>query len=131
MSSNNIEWPNSKKNIAVAEIRAHIEELKGYSAHGDQEDLLNWALCNAKEGYLSAGDTIFLQHGDDQNRKALREALRSKSAELSMKLDIQTPNEEAGWISLESEENNQEDEDYKNLMALLKKRPDLKQHVGN
>ncbi|MEH6784359.1 MAG: MBL fold metallo-hydrolase [Alcanivorax jadensis] len=131
MSSNNIEWPNRKQNIAVAEIRAHIEEIKGYSAHGDQEDLLNWALCNAKEGYLSAGDTIFLQHGDDQNRKALREALRSKSAELSMKLDIQTPNEEAGWISLESEEKNQEDEDYKNLMALLKKRPDLKQHVGN
>ncbi|MBU84238.1 MBL fold metallo-hydrolase [Alcanivorax sp.] len=131
MSNNNIEWPNSKKNIAVAEIRAHIQEIKGYSAHGDQEDLLNWAVCNAKEGYLPAGDTIFLQHGDDQNREALRDALRSKSAELGIELDIQTPNEKTGWISLESEENNQEDEDYKNLMALLKKRPDLKQHVGN
>ena len=129
MSNNNIEWPNSKKNIAVAEIRAHIQEIKGYSAHGDQEDLLNWALCNAKEDYLPAGDTIFLQHGDDQNREALRDALRSKSADLGIELDIQTPNEESGWISLESEENNQEDEDYKNLMALLKKRPDLKQHV--
>ncbi|MCG8393393.1 MAG: hypothetical protein MI745_09940, partial [Pseudomonadales bacterium] len=68
---------------------------------------------------------------DDQNRKALREALRSKSDELSMKMDIQTPNEKAGWISLESEKNNLEDEDYKNLVALLKKRPDLKKHVGN
>lgn len=129
MSNNNIEWPNSKKNIAVADIRAHIEEIKGYSAHGDQEDLLNWALCNAKEGYLPAGDTLFLQHGDDQNRSALRAALRSKSTELGMELNIQMPNEESGWISLESEENNQEDQDYKDLIALLKKRPDLKQHV--
>tara|TARA_R100000656_G_scaffold18245_3_gene16855 strand:- start:4542 stop:5513 length:972 start_codon:yes stop_codon:yes gene_type:complete len=131
MNSNIIHWPNSKQSIAVADIMANIEKIKGYSAHGDQEDLLNWALRNAKEGYLPAGDTIFLQHGDDRNRYALRDALSSKSAELGMDLDIQIPVEESGWISLESEGSTPVDEDLKKLMAILKERPDLKQHIGN
>jgi metallo-beta-lactamase family protein len=131
MNSNIIHWPNSKQSIAVADIMANIEEIKGYSAHGDQEDLLNWALRNAKEGYLPAGDTIFLQHGDDRNRYALRDALSSKSTELGMDLDIQIPVEESGWISLESEGSAPVDEDLKKLMAILKERPDLKQHIGN
>ena len=131
MNSNIIHWPNSKQSIAVADIMANIEKIKGYSAHGDQEDLLNWALRNAKEGYLPAGDTIFLQHGDDRNRYALRDALSSKSAELGMDLDIQIPVEESGWISLESEGSAPVDEDLKKLMAILKERPDLKQHIGN
>jgi len=129
MNRNIIHWPNSKQNIAITEIMANIEEIKGYSAHGDQEDLLNWALCNAKEGYLPAGDTIFLQHGDDRNRYALRDSLSSKSAELGMDLDIHLPGEESDWISLESEENRHEDEDLKKLQAILKQRPDLKQHI--
>lgn len=131
MNSNIIHWPNGKQSIAVADIMANIEEIKGYSAHGDQEDLLNWALRNAKEGYLPAGDTIFLQHGDDRNRYALRDALSSKSTELGMELDIQIPVEESGWISLESEGRAPVDEDLKKLMAILKERPDLKQHIGN
>lgn len=131
MNSNIIHWPNSKQSIAVADIMASIDDIKGYSAHGDQEDLLNWALCNAKEGYLPAGGTIFLQHGDDKNRDALRRALRMKSAKLRMELDIQIPSEESGWISLESEENEEEDEDFKKIIAILKKRPDLKEHIRN
>lgn len=131
MNSNIIHWPNSKQSIAIADIMANIEEIKGYSAHGDQEDLLNWVLCNAKKGYLPAGDTIFLQHGDDRNRYALRDALFSKSAELGMDLDIQLPGEESGWISLEPEANNYEDEDLEQLLAIFKQRPDLKKHIEN
>ncbi|MAC14070.1 MAG: MBL fold metallo-hydrolase [Alcanivorax sp.] len=129
MSKNIIDWSNPDRSVAVADIRASIEEIKGYSAHGDQEDLLNWALRNAIDGYLPAGDTFFLQHGDNHNRNSLRTALYKKAQELGFNIDVQLPEATTGWISLESSESTHRDADLNLIMEMLNQRPELKDMI--
>ena len=129
MSKNIIEWSNTDRSVAVADIRARIEEIKGYSAHGDQEDLLNWALRNSIDGYLPAGDTFFLQHGDNHNRNSLRTALYKKAQELGFDINVQLPEATTGWISLESCESAHRDADLELIMEMLNQRPELKDMI--
>jgi metallo-beta-lactamase family protein len=53
-------------------VRARIEQLSGFSAHGDQQDLLRWV------GNLRAPRRIFLTHGEEQAARALSEAIRAR-----------------------------------------------------
>jgi len=91
---------------------------------------LNWALRNAIDGYLPAGDTFFLQHGDNHNRNSLRTALYKKAQELGFNIDVQLPEATTGWISLESSESaHRRDADLELIMEMLHQRPELKDMI--
>ncbi len=52
-------------------VRAEILSLRGLSAHGDSDDLLHWC-----ESLAASPERIFLNHGEDDSRKALAVRLR-------------------------------------------------------
>jgi metallo-beta-lactamase family protein len=54
-------------------VKARIHNLSGYSAHGDQADLVRFV-----EGFESRPKHIRLVHGEDKAKAALRELLQSK-----------------------------------------------------
>ncbi len=51
-------------------IRANIHKLSGYSAHADQQDLLNWVKAMPVKP-----ETIKLIHGEPEAHQALRKRL--------------------------------------------------------
>src|SRR5690606_9675818 len=53
-------------------VRAQIAQLSGFSAHGDQQDLLRWV------GNLRGPRRIFLTHGEEQSARALAEKIREQ-----------------------------------------------------
>ena len=55
---------------AEVEVRAHIENLRGFSAHGDRDDLLRWA--RSLDG-IPRG--TFVVHGEPPAAQALRDRL--------------------------------------------------------
>ena len=54
----------------AVQVKAQIHQLQGMSAHADRDELLRW--CQALPG---RPERIFLNHGEDPPRKALRVAL--------------------------------------------------------
>lgn len=59
-------WLNNKS----YPVKAQIYKINGYSAHGDQLDLLNFV-----EGLEKKPDIIFITHGEDDARQTLKEVL--------------------------------------------------------
>jgi metallo-beta-lactamase family protein len=51
-------------------VRARVRSLGNYSAHADHSELMKWITAR-----LPAHGAIFLTHGEDEERKALRQAL--------------------------------------------------------
>lgn len=60
-------------------VRARIVVLGGYSGHADQRGLVDWLVHEREGRRCAAGQTIFIQHGDDRARESLRRALLSKA----------------------------------------------------
>ncbi|MCC6928341.1 MAG: MBL fold metallo-hydrolase [Gemmatimonadaceae bacterium] len=56
-------------------LRAQVEVLNGYSAHGDRTDLREW--IRHVRGQGSAPRTVFLVHGEAEAQDAFAEALRT------------------------------------------------------
>jgi len=54
------------------DIRAGVYTLGGYSAHADQQDLINFV-----EGMEQRPDRIRIVHGDDEAKQALKEKYQS------------------------------------------------------
>jgi metallo-beta-lactamase family protein len=125
-TSKEITWETNgaTRGLRVAEVKAAIEYINGYSAHGDQSDLVNWAFGGSDDVFPSSGRTIFLQHGDDLNRKALRNALNERASQSGADLKVILPANSGEWISLES--GALQDPDARALQELLARRPDLK-----
>jgi metallo-beta-lactamase family protein len=51
-------------------VRAHVRSMGNYSAHADHSELMKWITAR-----LPAHGAIFLTHGEDEERAALRQAL--------------------------------------------------------
>jgi metallo-beta-lactamase family protein len=51
-------------------VRAHVRSMGNYSAHADHTELMHWIAAR-----LPAHGAIFLTHGEDEERAALRQAL--------------------------------------------------------
>lgn len=81
-----IELPDGTS-IAKADVRAHVTSLKGYSAHADQRGILDWLVHEHEGRRVVAARTLFVQHGDD----GAREALRSKLSVLAPEMDVLCP----------------------------------------
>lgn len=58
-------------------VKAKIHQLSGYSAHGDQQDLINFV-----EGFETPPQQIRLVHGDYQPKRTLAKKLREKGFEV-------------------------------------------------
>jgi metallo-beta-lactamase family protein len=60
-------------------VRARVHTLGGFSAHGDQEDLLHWLAG------VEGAPPVWLVHGESQASQALREVLlaRGRKAEIA------------------------------------------------
>jgi metallo-beta-lactamase family protein len=56
-------------------VRCEVETLNGFSAHGDQSDLVNYALGCNKTGRLRK---IFLVHGEEDSQAGLKKKLNER-----------------------------------------------------
>lgn len=98
-----VEWCNGKK-IKVRDITADLVRLSGYSAHADQQDLVNWVFHQRDGEMVRTAPILFLQHGDDPQRISLANALQKKASDLGEDLTVirPEPHKEA-WICLEND----------------------------
>lgn len=58
--------------VKASRVQAVIGELRGYSGHADRKSLTRWAIPG---GGQSVGDCFFLNHGTDESRVQLEDAL--------------------------------------------------------
>ena len=91
--------------IEIAGIRAKVCKISGYSAHADQNDLLNWLVWERDVKFNLAGREVFVQHGEDRQRQSLAAALtkRAESKDLSVRTHL--PEDPLQWWSLEEKSN--------------------------
>ncbi|QEW05883.1 MBL fold metallo-hydrolase [Nitrincola iocasae] len=68
-----IEYTNTE--IPYREILCNISTVTGYSAHADQTGLLGWLFWTFKGESKITAPIIFIQHGDDHERLALKKAI--------------------------------------------------------
>lgn len=88
--------------LPISLVRAQITCLKGYSAHGDQTDLVNWLFENHRGSLRQVlGRTVFLQHGEDRARDALQAALHERADEWGLDLNVVKPRDPARWFDLD------------------------------
>lgn len=87
--------------FAKSDIRANIEMLSGYSAHADQAGLLEWLFKPYQNGLRLAGRTVFIQHGTDSQRGALRDAAMRRAREVEMPISIIQPDCPDKWFNLD------------------------------
>lgn len=85
----------------MADVAADIGMLSGYSAHADQAGLVQWAFSEWKGVVSPVGRTVFLQHGGDEQRAALADALRTRAECLGASMHVICPRGEPVWLDLE------------------------------
>jgi Cft2 family RNA processing exonuclease len=73
------------------------------SAHADQRDLVNWFFYELEGEQVAVAPTVFIQHGEDPQRRALKSALEERAQQVSKPLAVVLPDraENATWFSLE------------------------------
>ena len=98
-----ISWASSSS-YPIAEIRASIEKLNGYSAHADQEGLLDWLFWLFKERWNASGRTIFIQHGEDTQRTLLMDATKQRASDLGLETSVILPTPTPLWFDLDKGE---------------------------
>lgn len=88
--------------VPLSEVQAQLCRLEGYSAHADQSDLVDWMFENHK-GILkqSIAPTIFLQHGDDEQRGSLARALAKRADEWKLDVEVLLPDDASQWFDLD------------------------------
>ena len=79
-SSDHLQLTKSSR-MPLTSVEATIEKIAGYSGHADQEGLLDWLFSVHNEKPHLAGHTIFVTHGDEDQRRGLQAAINAKSIE--------------------------------------------------
>lgn len=97
-----IEWCDGA-GVAERDIRAEITSLQGYSGHADQAGLVAWAVSCFRDVHVPAGDTFFIQHGNEQARIALAEAIERAGQAHGLTLRCVRPSMEAPVYDLDLE----------------------------
>ena len=98
-----VAW-NSGEKIKVRDIAADLVRLTGYSAHADQQELVNWVFHERDGKRVKIAPNVFLQHGEDPQRVLLANALENKAKECGDCITVIRPqrNHDA-WICLEND----------------------------
>lgn len=87
--------------IKISAVKANISRLDGYSAHGDQNDLLSWLIWERDEVCNLAAKEVFIQHGEDRQRAALADALAKRANQRNLHVQTHRPSDPITWWSLE------------------------------
>ncbi|RUO20918.1 MBL fold metallo-hydrolase [Aliidiomarina iranensis] len=74
--------------IPIRDISCQITTLNGYSGHADQTGLLNWLFWSFKGESRRTAPFIFIQHGNDNERKALKKAICEKNGKESLTVKL-------------------------------------------
>ena len=103
LHTGDLQWQTSAglERLSVADVAADIGMLSGYSAHADQAGLVQWAFSEWKGVVSPVGRTVFLQHGGDEQRAALADALRTRAECLGASMHVICPRGEPVWLDLE------------------------------
>ncbi len=110
--------------VCTRDVAARVELLRGYSAHADQGELVEYALPSDRvETRRVAARRILLTHGDDDARRALKQAIESGAEQLASQYPetdfstlVQIPKDDAAWLDLDEPSAGVEDE-----MAMLRR----------
>ena len=97
-----IEWPRGRT-FPIREVGATVTRLRGYSAHADQADLLDWVFLRRQDGDGVVAPTLFVQHGEDREREALRAAILQRAADRGQRISVVLPQRADAWVSLDGE----------------------------
>jgi len=89
-SREDISWADGTS-IPEREVVATIGTLPGYSAHADQAGLVAWAFSRYKGATIPAGRVMFIQHGNEQERKALAQTIERAGRELDLNVRCVRP----------------------------------------
>lgn len=89
-SREQLSW-NDGTSIPEREIMATISALPGYSAHADQAGLVAWTISRFKGEMYPAGRTVFIQHGNEQERKALARVIEQTGHEHGIEVHCVRP----------------------------------------
>lgn len=95
-----IEWPDGTT-LPIRDVSAIVARLRGYSAHADQADLLDWVFRRRQDGDGIVAPTLFVQHGEDREREALRAAILNRAAETGQQISVLLPRRGDHWVSLD------------------------------
>lgn len=83
-------WGDGER-IAERDIQASIAALSGYSGHADQAGLVAWVFPQFRGEFTPAARTIFVQHGNEQDRVALVRAIERRAEELGVSVECIRP----------------------------------------
>lgn len=94
--------------IAAADVQARIEDLGGfYSGHADSSGLLDFIFQRSPVNSVGeAACTVFINHGDDQKRNALAQAIHDRNiakrdGDCGV-LRVEVPSAASQWFDLDS-----------------------------
>ena len=94
-----IEWLDGGR-LPIRDVSATVTRLRGYSAHADQADLLNWVFLRRQNGDGVVAPTLFIQHGEDREREALRVAALQRATDTGQRISVILPHRLDDWFSL-------------------------------
>lgn len=95
-----LEWSPDER-IAIRDIKAEIVQVSGYSAHADQAGLLDWLVTEFRGEWKASGRKVYIQHGNDDQRRALDEALRFRAVERGLDVATVLPDSAEQWFDLD------------------------------
>ena len=97
-----VQWTNGTT-VRFRDIVADLVRLTDYSAHADQKDLVDWMFYQHADRDVTSAPVVFIQHGEDPQRRQLADALKSRATELHQELSVflPQPGGEEAWFSLE------------------------------
>lgn len=96
-----IAWPAGKL-FPIRQVQATVTRLRGYSAHADQADLLDWVFLRCEHGDGVVAPTLFLQHGNDREREALRDEILQRAAASGQSISVRLTQQGEGCVDLDA-----------------------------
>ena len=93
-------WPDGAT-FPMANVKADIVALSGYSAHADQAGLLDWVFDVRDDLRPINGRLVFIQHGGDAQRLALGSAIESRALDEGKTIQAISPRDPEMWFDLD------------------------------
>lgn len=79
--------------MTLADVRARVRLVRGYSAHADQRGLLAWLFrrSSCAESVTAAGRHVFITHGEATPRRDLEAAIRAEAHRHGVAVEVTRP----------------------------------------
>jgi len=94
------------RTLRLADVRAEITCIRGYSGHLDQEGLVDWVFREFNGQPSQVGRTVFLTHGNADQRRLLERAIRNRAVgwreQYGIGTEVHRPGSDEQWFDLDS-----------------------------